>query len=112
MIAHFADNVVSQSERMHSTGAAAGVVVLEQMAAPAQRTVVELSRVHPRRRELSAQATRVGRGVVCVPNPATVVGDAEALQLALDNLLHNAIDFALRRCGASVGRYRRRFHRD
>ena len=99
---HFADNVVSQSERMHSTvERLLELSKLEQMAAPAQRTLVELSELFTRAAEnSSAHATRVGISVVCVPTSATVVGDAEALQLALDNLLHNAIDFSP--CGGVV----------
>jgi len=95
---HFADNVVSQSERMHSTvERLLELSKLEQMAAPRQLARVELSALFSRALAHSlVHADQIGVSVVGEATSIHVTGDAETLQLAVDNLLHNAIDFSPR----------------
>ena len=99
---HFADNVVSQSERMHSTvERLLELSKLEQLAAPAQLARINLSALFDQARaHCAAHADQAGVQVVCDASSADVMGDRESLQLAVDNLLHNAIEFSP--CGGLV----------
>lgn len=93
---HFADNVVTQSERMHSTvERLLELSKLEQLAAPAHQQTVEVTLLFDRARA-NAAAHAANRNVHLAFDETTVrvVGDAETLQLAVDNLVRNAIDFS------------------
>ena len=100
----FAQSVVAQSERMHVTvERMLELSKLEQLSAPQHVMPVAVSALfeaaieHSRLRALHAQV-RVTRETSSAD--LIVRGDAELLQLALNNLLDNAIDFS--RLGAEV----------
>ncbi len=92
----FAGHVVTQSERMQSTvERLLELSKLEQLAAPPAPAPIALG-------ELLAQAvahthtsaTSVGVQVEIDATDIVAVCDAESVQLALDNLVHNAIAFS------------------
>ena len=95
---HFANNVVAQSERMHSTvERLLELSKLEQLAAPEHQQRIEVAALFARAAANAApQAERVGVQLVFDESSTHIVGDAETLQLAIDNLVRNAIDFSPR----------------
>jgi two-component system sensor histidine kinase CreC len=95
---HFANNVVAQSERMHSTvERLLELSKLEQLAAPEHQQRIEVAALFARAAaNAAAHAERVGVQLVFDESSTHIVGDAETLQLAIDNLVRNAIDFSPR----------------
>ena len=101
----FAASVVAQSERMHVTiERMLELSKLEQLSAPQHVVLISVSALF----DAVAERSRLHaeHAQVCVTqeisSPDLIVrGDAELLQLALSNLLDNAIDFSL--SGAEVG---------
>ena len=96
--ARFAENVVAQSERMHVTvERMLELSKLEQLSAPQHMTVTLVSVFFDavvERSRLRAEQARVRVTLETLPPDLVVRGDAELLQLALNNLLDNAIDFS------------------
>ncbi|MEI8323762.1 MAG: two-component system sensor histidine kinase CreC [Betaproteobacteria bacterium] len=92
----FANNVVAQSERMHSSvERMLELSKLEQRAAPEHQDRVAVVTLF-KRAQAHTRAHAEGSGVTvqAEATAAELRGDAELLQLALDNLIHNAIDFS------------------
>jgi two-component system sensor histidine kinase CreC len=92
----FANNVVAQSERMlSSVERMLELSKLEQRVAPEHRDLVAVATLFERA-QLHSRTLAEGAGVTVQADAtdAELRGDAELLQLALDNLTHNAIDFS------------------